>query len=70
MPEAQPALYCGDPYITSRIGESECCSSCHREFDGGEDSPLEVELPDGRWALVCCWVSSALREAPAESPST
>ena len=46
---------------------SDCCSSCHDDWDEGYDSPIEYEYEDDEgyhvWARVCCRVGGDLDEA-------
>lgn len=47
--------------------EQHCCTSCHEDVAYGYDL-LEVELPDGRTALVCCRVALALENDLGDLP--
>lgn len=38
------------------------CSSCHYDATEGWSPMLEVVLPDGRYADVCCTVANAPRK--------
>lgn len=37
--------------------DAECCTSCHEEFMGGWQTPLEIHLENGDYYLVCCSVA-------------
>jgi hypothetical protein len=63
--------YLGCPEVAAMIGEDlRCCVSCH--YDDDDDiSPLsEIDLPDGRIAMVCCVFAAALRKWLARDGST
>ncbi len=56
-----PTLFCADVEKTecAKYGPS-CCESCHVDADEYGYDLCEVKTPDGRDALVCCWMMNAI----------
>ena len=46
-----------------------CCESCHQDAELNDGYLVEVELPDGTYAQVCCAVQRALLDVPASQDS-
>ena len=44
------------------LDTSECCSSCHGEWEDGHDAPLDYKLPDGRRVETCCGTRNGLSQ--------
>ena len=50
-------------YCSSFDDAPACCDSCHDDNAEGLDLMIEVEIPDGDDAIVCCTVYHYIMEA-------
>lgn len=47
------------------VGDFECCSSCHWDWEEGYEHPCEVEDKDGNLYFVCCKAAALEEEGNA-----